>query len=211
MFRLEFVGRQTAVRVMLRLLCVTVILAAIACGGGGTPRTSGTAIATSAITFDELCTDCGMHWTVTVDSSVPTNFVIDVQIQNTGERGKLSLDGRKSNLIYFNASQAASWSSQFAAVFALHDPNKTNDLLKTVGPGAVALYPTSQTKLPFILAPGEKWSGRFELRGAVPNDAAAIIFFFQPRTYEKGVNGVASSGEWITVDSTHPYIDLKAR
>jgi hypothetical protein len=159
--------------------------------------------------YEETCPPCGMRWRVDILRSDGRPAAARVRVENTGERGNLTLLFTQVGGAYLDSTQAEGW----ARVYAEARANRSvPDQFVRVGSSNTRWRASNDTRLPVTIAPGSSWTGSFELaQGRLPSDPSALILTFGPVRYEKVSEGQPQQESWITWDATRPFIGLRGQ
>jgi len=193
-------------------LLVGVAIGVLGCGGrsdGEEAARQSSGTPSTLATYEETCPQCGMRWTVSVVEAGVSRFRVEVDIENTGENGRIDLVFQDLSVGYLNSAQAETWKQQFAAAFSQRN---FASLFRLVGMERRQIRSSEGTVLPAAVAPGERWQGEFEaIDGGLPGDTVAVILFFSPVNFERHPAGVPTGGGWATFQESVPFISLERR
>lgn len=159
--------------------------------------------------YEEACPACGMRWRVDILRTNDRPAAARVRVENTGERGSLTLLFTQVGGAYLDSSQAEGWSRVYSEARA--NRNVPEQFVR-VGFSTTRWRASEGTSLPVTLAPGQSWTGSFQLaQGTLPRDPSALILTFGPVRYEKASEGQPAQESWITWDATRPFIGLRGQ
>lgn len=157
---------------------------------------------TQALAWREHCKDCGAIFELDQLEIGPLRFRLNLTIENTGEHGALGLALDSSRVFILDKTTAPRWIESYAWQRA---QNRTAwDIYEHARMGH-ALRPLDPASLPRELAPGERWSGWFEVAGRrLTEDDVGMVGIFGPFRRESPVGYM----NHVTHDKTHPFIGL---
>jgi hypothetical protein len=189
------------------LLVVSTILAltmSLACSGGS--ETGQTDQGGPIPTYYEKCTPCGMQWSVSILDASPERTVVEVVVENSGERGDIELQFDELVGFALDARQAESWRQLYPAA------RKAGTLFSRLQEAkftALYLRPIDARQLPATVKAGRSWAGRFEtIDHGIPGNSAGVILAFGPVSYQQATGSQPKTEHWLTWDSNRPFIGI---
>ena len=185
------------------LVTILAVSMSFACRSGETrPPTSARLVPT----YYEKCASCGMQWSVSILDTSAERSVVEVAIENSGERGDLLLTFDQVVGFAMDAKQADAWRRLYP------EARKTGTLIPRLSDTpytALYLRPVNPKQLTVTVKVGKSWTGQFEtIDHGIPVGSAGVILAFGPVEYEQASGSQPKTEHWLTWDGNRPFIGL---
>lgn len=157
--------------------------------------------------YFEHCRECGAAFNVDRLEIYEKNFRVRLDVENTGEYGRLQLIMDKSSVFFLDLAQASRYKAGFDQ--ALRDGAQEKLLGSVIRESGTRINSELEGRLPRVLEPQGRWTGWFRSDVPLPKDAVAFVLYLG--NINREVPGKVGRFEsyWASYAENQPFVEIK--